>query len=188
MFIDTNDLSLRGQVLPSVSNLDTVFIGLGNTTPVAVTIQGNLDLIDTFGAGGIFTASGGALITPGPTTVADLEITGLLSTTPWAKPTLVNGWTNRGGIYPDFQYRTIASNQLQIVGEIVPGTLVNGTVITTLPAGFRPVDPVLIPARKGASAVAYLQLDSTGQVQIFDGAGSTLVQISPTLIPLDTTT
>lgn len=107
----------------------------------------------------------------------------------WTKPALQNGWTNRGGIFPDLQYRRYPTSQhVQICGEIVPGTLADGTLIATLPAGFRPVDPMMIICRDAASSVCFLQVNSNGQILIFDAAGSTLVQITPTVIPLDTTT
>ncbi len=123
----------------------------------------------------------------GPISIfSDLLVTGNVGDV-WVKPTLVNGWTNRVGAFANFQYRKVAGNQIQIVGEIIPGTLADGTVVTTLPVGFRPNHPQLIECRDVANGVARLLFSTNGEVAIFDGAGSTLVQIIPALIPLDTT-
>lgn len=106
----------------------------------------------------------------------------------WHKPTLVNGWTNAGG-RAAFQYRkTPTSDHIQIVGNIVPGTLADNTVITTLPVGFRPTHAMPIICRDVANGVCSLELQTNGEVRCFDVvAGSTLVQIYPIVIPLDTT-
>lgn len=50
-----------------------------------------------------------------------------------------NGWVNSGN-GPDFQYRMIASppNTVEIIGDLTGGTMTDGTVVATLPAGYRP--------------------------------------------------
>lgn len=105
----------------------------------------------------------------------------------WHDMTLGNGWTDRAGHTP-LQYRhTPTSEHVMILGQIVPGTLTNATVIATLPAGYRPPNEILILCRRGASAFCTLAIQSNGQIQIFDAAGSgaTLVQIPPTIFPTD---
>jgi hypothetical protein len=103
----------------------------------------------------------------------------------WHDMTLLNGWTDRAGHTP-LQYRhTPSSDHVTLVGQIVPGTLVDGTTVATLPVGYRPSKEILIPARKGASAMCSLNVATNGNIQIFDAAGAALVQLYPTAFPLD---
>ena len=100
----------------------------------------------------------------------------------WTGGGLGNGWTNRPGAFAPFSYRRVAApaNSIQIVGEIVPGTLTDGTVIANLPAGYRPLHPQLFSGRLGtASRICAFVLGTNGDIQIFDaaGTGTTLVQI-----------
>jgi hypothetical protein len=104
----------------------------------------------------------------------------------WTKATLVNAWTNRAGAFPNMQFRIgPTSNRVEVAGEIVPGTLTDGTTIFTLPVGYRPPYEYLLIARDAANAVCYLQVNADGTVKIFDAAGSTLVQVMPQTFPLD---
>lgn len=105
----------------------------------------------------------------------------------WHGATLVNGWTNRGSGFPAFSYRKVPSPaaSIQIVGQIVPGTLTDGTTVTTLPVGYRPTTPEMWVARKGASAQAWFELNTDGTIKIFDAAGSSLIQSNSTILPLD---
>lgn len=105
----------------------------------------------------------------------------------WHDMTLGNGWTDRANHTPLQYTHSPTSDHTMLIGQIVPGTLTDGTVIATLPVGYRPSNEVVILARRGASVFCTLAVQSNGQIQIFDAAGSgaTLVQIPPTVIPLD---
>lgn len=104
----------------------------------------------------------------------------------WVKPTLQNLWTNRAGAFPNMQYRIgPTSHRVEMIGQIVPGTLADGTVLFNLPVGFRPVWQVILLATDAANAVCRIIVETNGDVKIFDAAGSTLVQIPLLSFPVD---
>jgi len=64
--------------------------------------------------------------------------TGNLSTA-WAPLTLQNGWVNEGsGNFGNASYRINKNGNLELKGRIKNGTNTTGTVIATLPNGFKP--------------------------------------------------
>jgi hypothetical protein len=54
----------------------------------------------------------------------------------WIKPTLLNGWTNLGGPYPEVAYRLGADGDLQMTGMITGGA--SNTAAFTFPTEFSP--------------------------------------------------
>lgn len=95
----------------------------------------------------------------------------------WQTMTLLNGFTNRGGGYVNAKYRRVASppNCVQVVGEVQTGTVAAGTIIATLPAGYRPTNIIpLVVQNSGvpANKMTVLELDSSGNLKLWDyGAG-----------------
>jgi hypothetical protein len=106
----------------------------------------------------------------------------------WASMTLLNGWTNVGSAEVTAQYRLVPSppNTLQIVGEIVAGTITDGTVIANLNDGFRPIHSVTFPlACNPTNRAAVLRMTSAGDLTIFGLVAGTVQIYFNTLIPLD---
>ena len=111
----------------------------------------------------------------------------------WHTPTLGNSWTNSGQ-GPVMQYRHVAApyNCVQLVGDLTGGTLTDGTVIFTLPAGYRPATgqtcPFMVPGTNAAANMRF-QVNSTGAVLIEGlsglGAGPRVIIPANTLISLD---
>lgn len=99
---------------------------------------------------------------------------------------LVNGWVNRAGGYPAVQYQKVASppSSVQVTGQMKNGVIANGTIITTLAAGYRPLSPQVLTISSGGGASAGGQLEvaaTTGVVRCFDlPAGTTIVAINAT--------
>jgi hypothetical protein len=58
----------------------------------------------------------------------------------WQQFSFANGWANLGAGFVVGQYRLVPSplRSLQLIGFIKPGTRTVGTIITTLPVGYRP--------------------------------------------------
>jgi len=105
----------------------------------------------------------------------------------WHFATLQSGWTNRVGAFPAFQYRLFPNpRNVQIMGQIVPGTLTDNTLITTLPTEYRPAAETLFSARKAPGAYCLFALQPDGTIRIYDAAGGNPIQILPVIIPLDT--
>jgi hypothetical protein len=66
------------------------------------------------------------------------------STVGWANLTLTNGWVAYGGGFASPQYIKGSDGIVTIKGLIKSGTVTDGTVIATLPAGYCPKDRTLI--------------------------------------------
>jgi len=105
---------------------------------------------------------------------------GLVYQNAWADGTNVAG-----------KYRKVASpaNSIQLVGELVPGTKVDGTVIATLPVGYRPLATTSFPIAANpvpaGSTTPLLQVLANGQIQCFGlVAGTSRIYFS-VIIPLD---
>lgn len=92
-------------------------------------------------------------------TVGGQEIKG--GKAPWVKANLQNGWT----INPDMDVRFYKNgfDEVNLIGRILPGTTTDGTVLFTLPVGYRPIQDVMFRQRFGD---VYVKAD--GQVQLYD--------------------
>lgn len=93
-------------------------------------------------------------------------------------------WTNSGA-GPDLQYRLIGSppNEVEIIGDLTPGTQTDGTVIATLPISLWPQSTQTINIRfPGATgsmpAAARFSVNTTGQLQCEGISGVTTTRIS----------
>jgi hypothetical protein len=90
----------------------------------------------------------------------------------WHAATLGSGITNTGS-GPHMQYRLVSSppRTVQVIGDINAGTVTaDGTVITTLPAGYRPAtnqaNIVLLPGTGTAPPGPRLFAATTGQIEM----------------------
>lgn len=118
--------------------------------------------------------------------IGDTKIPGLGGN--WTPMTLLNGWTNSGGVQVPAQYRLVSSppNSLQIVGDIAAGTITDGTIITNLPDGYRPDHSVSFPMGVNPTNRAGLMREEPGGNIVIFGltAGTTTIYFN-TIIPLD---
>jgi hypothetical protein len=103
------------------------------------------------------------------------------STTPeaWHAMALGNSWAY-SGVGPQAQYRMNAApgNTIEIIGDLHPGTVTDGTVIATLPAAYFPASTqafgVVLPAGTPTSNVNMrMALNPAGQLQCEGMAGLT---------------
>lgn len=87
---------------------------------------------------------------------------------PWLGVTFQNGWTNYGGAptYVTAKFRK-ASDRVEVRGAVKSGTV--GTVIFTLPVGFRPAEKFIALADNNGSF---------GRLEV--GTDGTVLQLSPT--------
>lgn len=133
----------------------------------------------------VFRVSGASLAVKSLSIAAIIDDAGTAES--WHNFSLGNGWTNRGAGFPSFAYRKVAApaESIQIVGQMNTGTVTDGTTIATLPVGYRPITQHLIVARDAANSSAYLAVNTSGSIQIFDAAGSSVLQVVPAVIPLD---
>lgn len=89
-------------------------------------------------------------------TKADKELGALV------QPTLLNGWSNR----ITARYYKNAFGEVCLMGRIEPGTSTNGTILFTLPSGFRPIQNMIFRQRSGD-----VYVETNGNVSIHDLSG-----------------
>lgn len=89
--------------------------------------------------------------------------------TAWTAPTLLNSWVNyNGATHQVAQYRKVG-DLVYVRGFIKSGTTTAGTVLLTLPVGFRP--PMQVNFASSANfAAAGLNVQSTGDLAIDFGS------------------
>jgi hypothetical protein len=90
-----------------------------------------------------------------------------------------NGWVNRAG-FSALQYRRVASppRTVEVIGHLASGTNADGTLIGTLPAGYRPAgkqDVPIMGSAPGADESPTLEAGTDGTLKIFHCAGVTLL-------------
>ncbi len=84
---------------------------------------------------------------------------------------LQNGFTNAPGGSPGLQYWWAFDGTLHLAGMVGAGTLTDGTVVFTLPAGYRPAANQ-IAVIGTANGFARIEVRSDGQVRLYGGAGA----------------
>lgn len=97
----------------------------------------------------------------------------------WSNATYSGAWTNTSGTYNRLQYtKNYSTNEILLRGEAGGG--VAGTVITVLPAGYRPSKSYSFPlAGNAANNFATVTVDTAGNVT-HNGAGyTTSLDLSP---------
>jgi len=108
----------------------------------------------------------------------------------WKAIPLLAGWANHGNGSPVLQARFLNSAVLQVVGNLNPGTLTNGTTIGVLPsASMYPANTQqslgAILAGTGAGGTFPVSTFSNGSIQISNlSSGVTYVSVNY-LISLD---
>jgi hypothetical protein len=92
---------------------------------------------------------------------------------PWAALTTANGWAAAGGSWAPPVLRRQVDGTVQLFGEIAPGTLTAGTVIATLPTGYRPsADATFRVPGGAATAGADLFVTSGGNITLQNVVGT----------------
>lgn len=86
-------------------------------------------------------------------------------------PTLLNSWTNYGSTYRSAGYWKDIQGQVHLVGMVAGGTPGSGSVVFTLPEGYRPSkDEIFVSV--GNAAFAEIIVRSSGNVIIVVGSGT----------------
>lgn len=90
---------------------------------------------------------------------------------PWTALAYQNGWADLGGNWETGAFRLHADGWVRFKGVIIGGTKVDGTVIATIPAAYRPAKDQIIPigiiSAGSAANVSLRVFAATGQVQCF---------------------
>jgi hypothetical protein len=109
----------------------------------------------------------------------------------WNALAYQNGWADLGPTWESGAYRLHADGWVRFKGVIIGGTKADGTVIATLPAGYRPAKdqilPIAIISAGSAANVSIRVFAATGQVQCF-GINATVngnMSLNGAAFPLD---
>lgn len=97
----------------------------------------------------------------------------------WNTMTLQNGWVAHSTAYETAQYsKTSSENMVSLNGLIRSGTATDGTLIATLPAGFRPEGRLVFPQTNNG-VVNRLEVLANGEIRIVGtGMGNTYQSLS----------
>lgn len=86
-------------------------------------------------------------------------------------PTLLNSWVNYGSTYRTAGYWKDIQGQVHLVGMVAGGTPGAGSIVFTLPEGYRP-DKDEIFVSVGNAAFAQIIIRTSGMVIIYIGSGT----------------
>lgn len=92
-------------------------------------------------------------------------------------PTLKNNWVNYGGAWAPASYWKDSCGMVRLNGLIKNGTTSAGTILFTLPVGYRPSKKEKCMCCSGA-ALCILEVDASGNVSISFGATSGWLSLS----------
>lgn len=92
-------------------------------------------------------------------------------------PTLLNGWVNFGAGFAAAGYMKDQFGFVHLKGMVKSGTV--GTVIFTLPAGYRPAETqiFIVQSNNGADVLARIDISNNGNVTLTSG-GTTWVALN----------
>lgn len=130
-------------------------IGYGETAGTVI-INGNQNAINNLGAIGF--AAGGSI-----------------TQDTWNNAVLQNGWFTLGS-HQNLAYRLDKQGNLLLRGSISGGTHTSGTLIFTLPVGFRPASARTFPCTNDGGTCSLTVL-TDGTVKIYNAVGNSAVHV-----------
>lgn len=92
----------------------------------------------------------------------------------WIAPTLLNSWVNYGAPYNTAAYMRTDDGLVLLRGAIKSGTTTAGTVLFTLPVGFRPAGGTAEFVSVSNGAIAQIDVETDGDVVIRVGGNTRL--------------
>lgn len=142
------------------------------TAPISATYDGDISVLPFINVTGFPLHVGqramGLTVPP----AGNFIIGALEQVTPWTPLVFQNGWHNNGTSVTCSYRRIVAINSVQLVGEIIAGTVAPGTIIGNLPVDFRPLNNISFPIASNPSPAAgaigpLIQLLPSGNLIIF---------------------
>jgi len=156
-------LDLRGSNPQTATGSGSAAGGLFAENVFRVYDLNNINTAMQFVVGGSITPNVIRLYTA-PDKDGTLALLSDIASSAWVAPTLLNGWVIYGAPQQTPRYRMDADGVVHIQGLVKDGTTTAGTVIFTLPSGFRP-DAKLTMVVSAADSFGLLVIDPTGDVK-----------------------
>lgn len=98
----------------------------------------------------------------------------------WIKPLLQNGWLFQGAVR-DISYYKDEIGQVRLTGEVSSGIATNGTIILTMPVGYRPHSTIMTLCVKANDASHFVvSINVFGEVSItgLNSTGTLRINVS----------
>jgi hypothetical protein len=94
----------------------------------------------------------------------------------WLPLTLLNGWVANGSGFANAGYRKNNNGEVEIRGLIKSGSVANGSIIATLPVGYRPATNrmYLVQSYDTGSAFSRIIIEATGNIVVYEGKNTML--------------
>jgi hypothetical protein len=118
----------RNVIFSTTNSKGIVFVGCNETS-----ITNNIEVCDTFKKIARINHVCGS------TTLLNSTLLPIVN---WIVPTLLNGWSAYSG---GAKYRKNSLNQIELGLSVTSGTVTVGTIIATLPVGYRPIYDIVLP-------------------------------------------
>lgn len=164
---DTSRAAMRQAVVTSIENNTTCTLTIGGGTRSGVRW---LDTYTPVAGDSVFVVQWESdLLVLGPVGAGGLD--------PFTALPLNNGWANLGGTHEVAGCHRDATRYVHLQGMLSGGTQTAGTVLATLPAGFRPRAAHRFIQATGGSAVAQIDVKP-------DGTVSTLLALTSAAVSL----
>lgn len=165
-------------------------IANGTYTKLTVGTDGRAYAGTTLSASDIPSLDWSKITSGKPTTLSGYGITDAASSTQpgWTAPTLLSGWVNYGAPWAVAGYKKNTVGTVILKGFIKGGTTTSGTIIFTLPAGYRPLEKqnFVVGCFDGASyQFAQVDVDSSGNVRIEYAPGNGFLSLSGISFPAE---
>ena len=159
---DTVQTTIGTHLGANFEDIDIAVSAKINTTQIANNLTENV-------AGKVLDATQGKIINDDLAThkadnVTQLALKANKSQGSYLSATTLNGWTGT------LNYRRNDIGQLELSGTILVGTNTFGTIVLTLPVGFRPLTHTAIPAynSSGGGSLLGLALQTTGDLILYN--------------------
>lgn len=174
----TGRVLIRGKIVPGTqtdgTDMHSPGLPVGFRPPlynhIAIRSGGNGHNAVGVDAGGIIEAKGGS---GGTAYYNNFQFIPTSYTGTWTSLTLLNSWVNHTpATYSTAQYTKTSDGMVTIKGLIKSGTVTNGTIIATLPAGFRPTKTVLTDTICSGVVFCRLDIDSSGNIIVRAGVSA----------------
>lgn len=168
--IQSYDLSANYSVsLPGNGTGNHSFFFWNRSANYTLTVKDNVgNVIATIKAG-----KGKIIISDGTTGVVDL-LSPYLPT--WISPTLLNSWVNYGAGNYEAGYWKDSQGWVHLRGTIKSGVV--PSTVFVLPAGYRPLNTIHLPASAGGGTIFTLSVMATGDINVPPNTSSAYVDLA----------